>query len=96
MTNARDHAARRKLFGPPFAKSAISSREDLIREKVNLAVDKIKQDARTGNADLVKWWQFMAADTIGELSFGKSFGLLELGAVGAVRKFYTMRLTDGT
>ena len=81
MTDPKDHAARRKLFGPPFAKSAIASREDLIREKVNLAVEKIKQDTQAASADVVKWWQFMAADIIGELSFGKPFGLLENGAV---------------
>ena len=37
-----------------------------------------------GAADVFKWSLFMAADVIGELTFGESFRMLELGMVGLV------------
>lgn len=36
-----------------------------------------------GAADIYKWWKFMTADLIGELTFGDSFRMLELGEVGS-------------
>lgn len=55
-----------------------------MREKATLAVTKIKQTALNGNADLMKWWTFMATDIVGVLGFGESFGMLELGQVNAI------------
>jgi hypothetical protein len=55
--------------------------ESVIREKVELAVAKIKDDAKRGDADVLKWWTFMTTDVMGHLSFGESFHMLELGEV---------------
>lgn len=46
-----------------------------------MAVEKLKRDALAGNGDMLKWFTFMATDISGELSFGKSFGMLEQGKV---------------
>lgn len=51
--------------------------ESIVRSKVDTAVAKIKRDALAGNADVLKWFTFMATDVIGELSFGTSFDMLE-------------------
>jgi len=35
-----------------------------------------------GAADVLKWWLFFSTDVIGELTFGDSFRMLEIGQVG--------------
>lgn len=82
MRNPREHGQRRKLFARGFSKTYLREHwEPTIREKTSLAVEKIKVDAHTGVADLLKWWTFMATDIVGVLGFGESFGMLELGKV---------------
>jgi cytochrome P450 len=82
MRNPREHGQRRKLFARGFSKTYLREHwESTVREKTLLAVEKIKVDAQTGVADLLKWWTFMATDIVGILGFGESFGMLELGKV---------------
>lgn len=82
MRIPREHGQRRKLFARGFSKTYLREHwEPTVREKTLLAVEKIKVDARTGVADLLKWWTFMATDIVGVLGFGESFGMLELGKV---------------
>jgi len=82
MRNPREHGQRRKLFARGFSKSYLREHwEPTVRRKTLLAVEKIKVDAQTGVADLLKWWTFMATDIVGVLGFGQSFGMLELGKV---------------
>ena len=57
--------------------------EDLLQERTTQAVERIKRDAVSGGADILKWWTFMATDVIAELGFGESFGALENGEVGS-------------
>ncbi|TKA71971.1 hypothetical protein B0A49_05334 [Cryomyces minteri] len=49
----------------------------VVRQRVDLAVAKIKRDAEQGSADVLKWFTFMATDVSGELSFGRSFEMLQ-------------------
>jgi cytochrome P450 len=82
MRNPREHGQRRKLFARGFSKTYLREHwEPTVREKTLLAVEKIKGDAQTGVADVLKWWTFMATDIVGVLGFGESFGMLELGKV---------------
>lgn len=78
MTDPKVHSERRKLFSHPFSNTSVMAKETIIREKIDMAVDKFARDARMqGHADLMKWWTFMATDVIAALSFGQSFELLE-------------------
>ncbi|CAH0045042.1 unnamed protein product [Clonostachys solani] len=81
MTDVKKHASRRKLFARAFSAASLRSNcEDVVKEKVEKAVYRIMIEARdTGEADIMKWWMLMASDIIGQLSFGESFELLELG-----------------
>ena len=82
MRNTKDHAQRRKLFARGFSKTYLREHwEDVIKDKCRLAVEKIRDDAMKGSADILKWSGFMAADIVGCTGFGESFGLLELGQV---------------
>ncbi|EXJ86111.1 hypothetical protein A1O1_06480 [Capronia coronata CBS 617.96] len=83
MIDAKQHAARRRLFAQSFSNSSIVKFEAQIRQKVDTAISKIRRDASAthadgkGRADLLRWLTFMATDVIGELSFGTSFNMLE-------------------
>ncbi|GAB7356749.1 hypothetical protein MBLNU459_g7651t1 [Dothideomycetes sp. NU459] len=80
MRNQREHGQRRKLFAKGFSKTYLREHwEPTVKDRATLAVMKIKQNALSGTADLMKWWTFMATDIVGCLGFGESFGMLELG-----------------
>ncbi|GME57856.1 cytochrome p450 [Neofusicoccum parvum] len=81
MRDRRAHAARRRLFARGFGKTYLRETwEGAVRAKVGVAVGKVRAEAvAEGKADLVRWWSFMAADVVGVLGFGESFGMLEAG-----------------
>ncbi|KAM0345672.1 hypothetical protein ACHAPU_006327 [Fusarium lateritium] len=80
MRDPHQHAARRRLFARAFSVSSLMANwEPVIRQKTELAVQKIKEDANSAGADVFKWWTLLATDVIAELSFGESFRMLELG-----------------
>lgn len=83
MRDAKDHAARRRLFARPFSNSSLQANsESIVRQKVTIAVNKIREESeRDGRADILKWWTLMTTDVIAHLSFGESFGGLEQGKV---------------
>jgi cytochrome P450 len=77
MTDPQTHSTRRRLFAQPFANSSILAYEAVVREKVETAIAKVGRDAAAGEADILKWFTFMATDVIGQLSFGRSFETLQ-------------------
>jgi len=80
MTNPKEHAARRKLLAKGFSQRHLREQwEDVVREKVDLAVARIKADAISGTADVLKWWTYLATDVSAHLMFGESFHMLESG-----------------
>lgn len=80
MTNSKDHAARRKLLARGFSQRYLREQwEDIVREKIDLAVARIKSDATSGTADVLKWWTYLATDVSAHLMFGESFHMLESG-----------------
>ncbi|KAL2351032.1 cytochrome P450 [Cryomyces antarcticus] len=62
MTDPKQHATRRRLFAQSFSKSSILTFEMVVRQRIDLAVAKIKRDAEQGSADILKWFTFMATD----------------------------------
>ncbi|KAH7122185.1 cytochrome P450 [Dactylonectria estremocensis] len=81
MRDPKTHAQRRKLFARAFSATELRANwEDVVRDKVELAVSKIQGEAKEhGEVDVMKWWTLMATDVIGHLSFGESFEMLEIG-----------------
>ena len=56
--------------------------EPIIDDRVRLCMTRMEEEMRNrGVADVYMWWTFLATDIIGELSFGESFRMLELGKV---------------
>ncbi|KAF4306229.1 cytochrome P450 [Botryosphaeria dothidea] len=80
MSDAKQHAARRRLLARAFTKTELRAKwEGMIKEKTDLAMEKIANEVKTGQADVFKWWTFLATDVVGHLMFGESFRMLELG-----------------
>ncbi|KAL4862463.1 hypothetical protein BDV12DRAFT_203048 [Aspergillus spectabilis] len=81
MRDPREHAARRKLLARAFSKSELRGTwEGVVREKVRIAVGKMKNEIEDGSkCDVMKWWTFLATDVAAQLMFGEDFGMVALG-----------------
>ncbi|KAH6698497.1 cytochrome P450 monooxygenase [Leptodontidium sp. MPI-SDFR-AT-0119] len=81
MTDAKDHAARRRMFARGFSMSQLRERwESGIREIVEMAIASIRRDIDTrGSADILKWFIFMASDVSSLMMFGEPFQNLDKG-----------------
>lgn len=85
-TDTAFHSSRRRLLASPISDSSLHRVEPLIRQRIELAVSRISEEIQSrAAADVFKWWMFMATDIIGELSFGESFRMLEMGKVRAIQ-----------
>jgi cytochrome P450 len=82
MTDIQEHAARRKLLARGFSNSSLQANfQSTVRDRVKLAVDRIKREAACGNCDILKWWTLMALDVTAQVAFGKNSTMLESGKV---------------
>lgn len=91
MRNPKDHAQRRRFFARGFSKTYLREHwEGTIKEKCRFAVEQMRKDAIAGSCDVLKWSGFMAADIIGCIGFGESFGLLERGEVSTSRHLHML------
>jgi hypothetical protein len=83
MLDPSAHRSRRRLL--TISNTSVTDLYELLRSKVDLTVAKIHRDAcggaegggGGGGADVLKWWQLMAGDTVATLTFGRSFGMVE-------------------
>lgn len=56
--------------------------EPVVADRIHLCMQRMGEEMKSrGVADVFKWWTFLATDTVGELSFGESFRMLEYGKV---------------
>ncbi|KAL2803421.1 cytochrome P450 [Aspergillus granulosus] len=81
-TDPEYHRRHRRLLSSPLSDSNLRTEmEPLVQSRINLAIEKMNSEASgpRGVADIYKWFFFMATDIIGELSFGDSFRMLEIG-----------------
>jgi cytochrome P450 len=91
MMGSKEHSERRRVFARAFSKTEIRSTwETMVKETIELALDKIAGDLKNGKADIMKWLLFMATDVSGQLMFGESFHTLENGEVNNYMKTLQM------
>ncbi|KAH8422496.1 uncharacterized protein LDX57_000250 [Aspergillus melleus] len=80
VRDPKAHSIRRRLLSAPMSNASLQSMHSTIDAKVQLAVRQMQQELDTqGFMDIFKWWYFMSTDLIGQLTFGRSFQLLERG-----------------
>lgn len=81
-TDPEYHRRHRRLLSSPLSDANLRAlMEPLVRGRIELAISRMAGEARSprGVMDIAKWFFFMATDVIGELSFGDSFEMLEVG-----------------
>ena len=76
------HRRHRRLLGASLTESSLRNYEDLVQEKIAMAMQHMKKEKLDrGCVDVMKWWIFFTTDVISELSFGEPFGMLKIGKV---------------
>lgn len=79
-TSNAKHAIERRKTSNMYSMSSLVSYEPFVDEVNGRFMAALGDHARAGRAfDLFTWMQFYAFDVIGEITFGRSFGLIEAG-----------------
>ena len=75
------HQQRRRLLAIPMSDTMLRSTfEPEVRRVSRFCVQRMQEASKAESAfDVLRWWFLMATDTIGELTFGDSFHMLEYG-----------------
>ncbi|KAF2683836.1 hypothetical protein K458DRAFT_389759 [Lentithecium fluviatile CBS 122367] len=78
----KTHARFRRAIDPGFAERAVLMQEPPVQEYIENFISRIRAMAGAGpdNAamiNIVRWYNYVTFDFIGELGFGESFGCLE-------------------
>lgn len=82
------HRRHRRLLQGPLSETNLKVFHPVVEQRVELAIQRMKEETKTrGATDVLKWFLFMATDTVGELSFGESFRTLESGEVHPAKSF---------
>ena len=80
MADHDTHARQRKALSYGFSKKALHEQEDIMQEYVNKLQKNFWKFSNKNEAfDIVKWFNFITFDVIGDLAFGESFGCLDEG-----------------
>lgn len=81
-TDVEFHRRHRRLLQGPLSETNLKVFHPVVEQRVELAIQRMKEETKArGAADILKWFLFMATDTVGELTFGESFRTLESGEV---------------
>jgi len=82
-TNPVIHSLLKKQMSSAFSMKALDSMEEYIKKNINEFCDGIRKSGNNGQfaLDMSKWTYLLAFDIVGELCFGKSFGLLKDGTM---------------
>ncbi|GIJ90957.1 hypothetical protein Asppvi_009922 [Aspergillus pseudoviridinutans] len=79
-TSNEKHASERRKISNMYAMSSLVSYEPFVDKVNGQFMAALADHAQRGRAlDLFTWMQFYAFDVIGEITLGRSFGLLEAG-----------------
>ncbi|KAK6506174.1 hypothetical protein TWF506_011095 [Arthrobotrys conoides] len=78
ITDHQKFKLRRRAFGNAFSNSNLALLEPLVRKKIEFCFKKIGKHLDDGQiVDIKPWLYWTAADIVGELCFGKDFGMVE-------------------
>lgn len=77
--NDADHTRQRRLLNHAFSEAALREQEPLMNKYFDLLIQKLyeKIDGPTqGKVNIMRWFNFITFDMIGDLCFGEDFGAL--------------------
>ena len=72
--------AKRALFMNAFSSKALAEQEDVLQRNISLFVEKLGHlGSGLNGVDMVKWYEMVSFDVLGEMAFGESFECVENG-----------------
>lgn len=79
--NAPRHASQRRKYASAYSMSSLVTYEPYVDNCTELMVQRFSELAGSGRLiNLAHWNQCYAFDVIGEITFGKRFGFLDMGS----------------
>lgn len=70
--------AKRALFMNAFSAKSLAEQEDVIQRNTNAFVEKLGLlGSGPGGIDMVKWYEMVSFDVLGEMAFGESFDCIK-------------------
>jgi len=76
------HRRHRRLLSAPLSVSSLKLIEPILHRRTVQAMDKMADEIKSrGVTDVFKWALFYSTDVVGELTFGESFRMLDIGKV---------------
>jgi cytochrome P450 len=82
VSSARDpalHSVLRKTFSHGFSAKALAEQEGIVQGFIDLFIVQLARNCTKKTSDVVRWYNFVTFDIIGELTFGEPFGSLSSG-----------------
>ncbi|CAF9936538.1 MAG: hypothetical protein ALECFALPRED_006883 [Alectoria fallacina] len=67
-----EHSRMRRVLANAFSEKAVREQEPLIQEYVSLLMRSLHETAEEGPQNMVAWYESVAFDIIGDLTFGQS------------------------
>lgn len=81
-SNVDLHRRYRRLLASPMSESSLKPAIPDVQSRATAAIYKMSEELQSrGAIDVYKWWFFYTTDTLGELTFGSSFNMIESGKV---------------
>ncbi|KAK7178809.1 cytochrome P450 [Paraphaeosphaeria sporulosa] len=94
--SATVHGRMRKHLSHAFSQRSLVEQEELIASTVDKLIDRVGElGTAPEGVDIVKWWNMMTFDIIGDLAFGETFGGLQSGKVHIWIERITGAMTQG-
>ncbi|KAK3715123.1 hypothetical protein LTR37_007333 [Vermiconidia calcicola] len=81
MHTTRDkplHDRRRRMWAPAFSDKALRQYEHKVKAFNNKLVERVREHSN-GPIDMRKWFNLYSFDVMGQLAFGKDYGMLDSG-----------------
>ncbi|KAI0550320.1 putative cytochrome P450 [Xylaria curta] len=74
--NPEEHRRMKKALSGAFSTKSLLEQETIVNENVDVFVRRLGEDGRPGTVGLnmTKWFEMIAFDILGEMSFGENFG----------------------
>lgn len=74
------HTVKRRIAAHAYSMQSLTRMEDFVQAHVESFMQRMDEFSSSGKSvDITEWLKFFAFDVIGDLAFGKSFGMLEKG-----------------
>lgn len=91
LRDVQTHSIRRRVWDRALTARRIESYLPAVHEHARMLVDALgRRGGEAGEADITSWLAFYSFDTMGAITYGRSFGMLEKAGGAGSRYFLDM------